>query len=169
MSKRVTALQASVPSGESVGVPMRWMAQRDSTDSGGLRCAERRGARRGGGGGGVSYWGRDAADSGGLRCAERRVAPRGERGIVESLWVQCGVRDSNLPSAAPSALAAPSSGRSDQICDELPQPRQLRPQGQRTLVRVVAHLRQPDGRGRAGVNFFDNAEVYAKGESERIM
>src|SRR5258708_7403182 len=60
MSKRVTALHAHAPSGDSVGVPMRRMAQSASTERGGLRFAR------------------------------RRVVPRGERGIVESLWVQCG-------------------------------------------------------------------------------
>ena len=55
MSKRVTALHASAPSGDSVGVPMRRIAQSDSTSSGGL-C-----------------------------FAGRRVAPRSARGIAVSL------------------------------------------------------------------------------------
>ena len=54
MSKRVTALHAHAPSGDSVGVPMRRIAQSASTVSGGLRFAV------------------------------RRVAPREERGIVVS-------------------------------------------------------------------------------------
>ena len=63
---------------------------------------------------------------------------------------------------------------------EVPPARPLRPAGQRAVVRVLGLVRRPARRRRrhasashaayeAGVNFFDNAEAYAGGESERIM
>ena len=58
--------------------------------------------------------------------------------------------------------------------------RAFRAPGERAVVRLLGHLRHPARRQQsardclaaaydAGVNFFDNAEVYAGGESETIM
>ncbi len=119
MSKLVTAAQASAPSGESVGVPMRLIAHSASTVSGG--CA--------------------AAAAGGAR-AVARVADRSS-GV---LAVTMRSRDSTPRRETPPPRFPPSHGAINDDDDELSPARRFRPQGERALVRLLGDLRQPAGR-----------------------
>ncbi len=148
MSKLVTAAHASAPSGESVGDAMRLIAHSASTESGGLAAARR------------------------VVAADSCSAGRRHRTILVGTM---GGRDSTV--RAPSARFRPKDrtmtamnyrrlGASGLKVSELSfgswvtYGNQLGADLARECMAAAFD---------AGVNFFDNAEVYAKGRSETIM